>query len=157
MNVEVKYLRPIAVQCGIKYGSQGAAALDLIAAIDEPINLWPGSEASIPTGIALHMADPNVCAVILPRSGLGAKNGIVLGNLVGLIDSDYQGEVIVAAWYRRSVGSEMRNNPRFTINPGDRIAQMMFLPVLHPKLVRVEEFSASTDRGAGGFGSTGVA
>ena len=128
------------------YASQGAAGLDLRACIDAPLILQPGDSQLLPSGIAIHVADPGYAAVILPRSGLGAKNGIVLGNLVGLIDSDYQGPLMLSVWNRGKAA--------FTIQPLDRIAQMIVVPVLQVEFQVVEEFAASA-RGAGGFGSTG--
>jgi dUTP pyrophosphatase len=129
-----------------RYATDGAAGLDLIACLDEHLHIAPGDTHLVPTGMAIHMADPELAAVLLPRSGLGHKHGIVLGNLVGLIDSDYQGQVFVSVWNR---GREP-----FTIEPGDRIAQMVFVPVVHARFEIVEEFEASR-RGAGGFGHTG--
>jgi dUTP pyrophosphatase len=128
------------------YASAGAAGLDLRACIDSPLDLKPGDSQLVPSGIAIHVADPGYAAVILPRSGLGAKNGIVLGNLVGLIDSDYQGPVMISVWNR--------GKSAFTIQPLDRIAQMILVPVAQVEFQVVEEFAASA-RGAGGFGSTG--
>jgi dUTP pyrophosphatase len=124
----------------------GAAGLDLRACLDAPIVLEPGQTHLVPTGIAIHLDDPGLAAVLLPRSGLGHKHGIVLGNLVGLIDSDYQGQVMVSVWNRGS-------HP-FTIEPGERIAQMVVVPVVQVELEVVAQFEEST-RGAGGFGSTG--
>ena len=128
------------------YATAGAAGLDLRACIDAELVLSPGDSHLVPSGISIHVADPGYAAVILPRSGLGAKNGIVLGNLVGLIDSDYQGPLMVSLWNRGKVA--------FTIKPLDRIAQLVVVPVLQVEFEVVEEFAAST-RGAGGFGSTG--
>ena len=128
------------------YGSPGAAGLDLRACIDVPLTLQPGDSQLVPSGIAIHVGDPGFAALVLPRSGLGAKNGIVLGNLVGLIDSDYQGQVFVSMWNRSKAA--------FTIQPMDRIAQMIIVPVEQVEWNIVEEFEASA-RGAGGFGSTG--
>jgi dUTP pyrophosphatase len=127
------------------YATHGSAGLDIRACIDAPITLGPGDSAKIPSGLAIHLADPGLAAVLIPRSGLGAK-GIVLGNLVGLIDSDYQGEVGVLLWNR---GKEP-----FVVNPMERIAQMVVVPVVQVKLNVVESFDESA-RGAGGFGSTG--
>lgn len=128
------------------YASAGAAGLDLRACIDTPLTLQAGDSQLVSSGIAIHVGDPGYAAVILPRSGLGAKNGIVLGNLVGLIDSDYQGPLMISVWNRgKSV---------FTIQPLDRIAQMIVVPVVQVEFQVVEEFAASA-RGAGGFGSTG--
>ena len=130
-----------------RYGTDGAAGLDLVACLSEALTLKPGDTQLVPTGIAIHIGDPGLAAVLLPRSGLGHKHGIVLGNLVGLIDSDYQGQVFVSCWNR---GREI-----FTIEPGDRIAQMVFVPVVQAEFEIVPEFEAS-GRGAGGFGHTGV-
>ncbi|MBQ9184226.1 MAG: dUTP diphosphatase [Neisseriaceae bacterium] len=129
-----------------QYATTGSAGLDMRACIDAPITLKSGESALIPTGLAIHLADPNMAAVLLPRSGLGHKNGIVLGNLVGLIDSDYQGEVKVSLWNR--------SNTDFVIEPFARIAQMVIIPVIQAAFEVVDEFDAS-ERGAGGFGSTG--
>lgn len=128
------------------YGSPGAAALDLRACLDQPLTLGPGESRLVSSGIAIHIGDPAYAAVILPRSGLGAKNGIVLGNLVGLIDSDYQGPLMVSVWNRGQAA--------FTIQPMDRIAQLVVVPVQQVEFNIVEDFAASA-RGAGGFGSTG--
>jgi dUTP pyrophosphatase len=130
-----------------RYGTDGAAGLDMVACLDESLRLAPGDTTLIPTGIAIHIDDPGLAAVLLPRSGLGHKHGIVLGNLVGLIDSDYQGQVFVSCWNR---GKET-----FTIEPGDRIAQMVFVPVVQAEFEIVADFEASR-RGVGGFGHTGV-
>jgi dUTP pyrophosphatase len=128
------------------YATPGSAGLDLRACLDGPLVLEPGQTELVPTGFAMHIDDPGLAAILLPRSGLGHKHGIVLGNLVGLIDSDYQGQVFVSAWNR---GAQP-----FTMNPGDRIAQMVVVPVVHARFEVVDEFSAST-RGAGGFGHSG--
>lgn len=130
-----------------RYGTDGAAGLDLVACLDAPLTLKPGDTHLIPTGIAIHIGDAGLAAVLLPRSGLGHKHGIVLGNLVGLIDSDYQGQIFVSCWNR---GKEA-----FTIEPGDRIAQMVFVPVVQAEFEIVPDFEASR-RGAGGFGHTGI-
>lgn len=129
-----------------EYRTAGAAGMDLLACIDAPLALRPGAAELIPTGVAMHINDPGYAAVLLPRSGLGHKHGIVLGNLTGLIDSDYQGPLLVSCWNRGAAD--------FTIRPGDRIAQMVIVPVARAEFVVVEEFEASA-RGAGGFGSTG--
>jgi dUTP pyrophosphatase len=129
-----------------QHATAGSAGMDLRACIDAPLALGPGAAELIPTGISIYIADPDLAAVLLPRSGLGHKNGIVLGNLVGLIDSDYQGPLMVSVWNRGAAS--------FTINPGDRIAQMMFVPVVQVAFEVVDDFSA-TPRGAGGFGSSG--
>lgn len=128
------------------YATDGSAGLDLRAVLDQPHELKPGETTLIKTGLAIYIADPHLAAVILPRSGLGHKHGIVLGNLVGLIDSDYQGELMVSCWNR--------GQSTFTINPGERIAQLVFVPVVRAEFEMVAEFHA-TQRGAGGFGSTG--
>ena len=130
------------------YATDGAAGLDMRACVDEPLMVNPGDTHLIPTGIAIHIGDPGLAAVLLPRSGLGHKHGIVLGNLVGLIDSDYQGQVFVSCWNR---GDEA-----FTVNPGERIAQLVFVPVVRTEFEIVDEFSASA-RGEGGFGHSGRA
>jgi len=130
------------------YATPGSAGLDLRACLSAPLLLQPGQTTLVPTGMAIHLADPGLAAMILPRSGLGHKHGIVLGNLVGLIDSDYQGELMVSVWNR--------GNDSFTLNPLDRIAQLVIVPVLQVGFNVVEEFDAS-DRGEGGFGSTGKA
>jgi dUTP pyrophosphatase len=128
------------------YASEGAAGLDLRACVDGPVEIRPGGCDLVPAGFAMHIADPDLAAVLLPRSGLGHKHGLVLGNLVGLIDSDYQGQVFISCWNR---GSDV-----FTIRPGDRIAQMVFVPVVRAHFERVESFEETT-RGDGGFGHTG--
>lgn len=128
------------------YATPGSAGLDLRACLDAPLTLKPGQTELLPTGIAIHIADPGLAAMILPRSGLGHKHGIVLGNLVGLIDSDYQGPLMVSCWNRGSAD--------FTVQPLERIAQLVIVPVVQARFRRVEEFGDSA-RGAGGFGSTG--
>ncbi len=128
------------------YATSGSAGLDLRACLDEPLVIAAGETRLIPTGLAIYIADPELAAVILPRSGLGHKHGIVLGNLVGLIDSDYQGPLMVSAWNR--------SEQPFTIQPGDRIAQLVFVPVVQAEFNLVEEFT-TTDRGEGGFGHSG--
>ena len=128
------------------YATEGAAGMDLRACIDGPVSIQPGETTLIPTGIAIHIGDPGLAAVILPRSGLGHKHGIVLGNLVGLIDSDYQGPLMVSCWNR---GGEA-----FTLNPLDRLAQLVIVPVVQAKFDEVEAFDES-ERATGGFGSTG--
>ncbi len=130
-----------------QYASQGAAGIDLRAIIDEPMQLNPGQTELLPTGIAIHIRDPQIAATILPRSGLGHKHGIVLGNLIGLIDSDYQGALMISCWNRGQTS--------FCINPGDRIAQLVFLPIIRTEFTCVDEFSPSV-RGEGGFGHTGL-
>lgn len=128
------------------YATPGSAGLDLRACLDEAITLAPGETTLIPTGLAIHIADPGLAAIILPRSGLGHKHGIVLGNLVGLIDSDYQGQLMVSCWNR--------GQAEFVIQPFERIAQLVIVPVVQASFRRVDSFDASS-RGAGGFGSTG--
>ncbi|HHH45082.1 MAG TPA: dUTP diphosphatase [Gammaproteobacteria bacterium] len=130
------------------YATDGSAGMDLRACLDETLVLEPGQTELLPTGLAIHIADPGLAAMLLPRSGLGHKHGIVLGNLVGLIDSDYQGQLFVSCW-NRGCGA-------FTIEPGERIAQMIFVPVVRAGFEVVEEF-VDSDRGAGGFGHTGRA
>jgi dUTP pyrophosphatase len=145
-QLDVKILDPRIKDSLPHYATAGAAGLDLRACIDQPIELKPGATELIPSGMAVHLADPGLAAVILPRSGLGHKHGIVLGNLVGLIDSDYQGQIFVSLWNR---GSRV-----FVLNPMERIAQLVVVPVLQVALKVVDDFSAS-ERGTGGFGSTG--
>ncbi len=128
------------------YATEGSAGLDLRACLDQALTLEPGQTELIPTGLAIHIADPGLCAMILPRSGLGHKHGIVLGNLVGLIDSDYQGQLFVSCWNRGQTD--------FTVEIGERIAQMVLVPVVQADFEVVSEFDASS-RGEGGFGSTG--
>ncbi|PSV25820.1 MULTISPECIES: dUTP diphosphatase [unclassified Photobacterium] len=128
------------------YATEGSAGLDLRACLDEALTVAPGETHLVPTGLAIHIGDSNLAATILPRSGLGHKHGIVLGNLVGLIDSDYQGQLMVSVWNR--------GETTFTIEPGDRIAQLVFLPVVQAQFNIVENFN-STDRGEGGFGHSG--
>ncbi len=128
------------------YATDGSAGMDLRACVDEALEMAPGETHLIPTGMAIHVEDPGLAAILLPRSGLGHKHGIVLGNLVGLIDSDYQGQVFVSCWNR--------GDKSFTVEPGERIAQMVIVPVVHADFEIVEEFVASK-RGAGGFGHTG--
>jgi dUTP pyrophosphatase len=128
------------------YATAGSAGMDMRACIDEPLTVAPGETALVPTGLAIHVADASLAAVLLPRSGLGHKHGLVLGNLTGLIDSDYQGQVFISCWNRSAVSYE--------VQPGERIAQMVFVPVEQVDLKVVDEFDAS-DRGAGGFGHSG--
>ena len=149
IDVELKVLDP-RIGAGMPlpaYATPGSAGLDLRAALEQPLLLQPGQSELVPTGFAIHLRDPGYCAVILPRSGLGHKQGLVLGNLVGLIDSDYQGPLLVSCWNR--------SGQAFTIVPGDRIAQLVFLPVAQARFHLVDEFQPS-ERGAGGFGSSGV-
>ncbi len=147
-NIQLKILDPrIGDSIPLpEYATQGSAGLDLRACLDVAITLEPGQTTLIPTGLAIHIGDPSLAAVILPRSGLGHKHGIVLGNLVGLIDSDYQGQLFVSVWNR--------GQAPFTIDIGERMAQLVFVPVVQAHFELVEEFHAS-DRGTGGFGSTG--
>ncbi|MEW9900659.1 dUTP diphosphatase [Chitinivorax sp. PXF-14] len=145
-TIDIKILDPRIQEALPAYGTPGAAGLDLRACLDEALVLQPGETKLIPTGIAIHLADAGLAAMILPRSGLGHKHGIVLGNLVGLIDSDYQGQIFVSCWNR---GLEA-----FTINPMERIAQMVVVPVVQVGFNIVDDFDAS-HRGEGGFGSTG--
>ena len=147
MNVQIKILDSRLTD-PLTYGSSGAAGADLRACIDAPLTVEPGQVVLIPAGVAMYLADSNYCAMLLPRSGTGHKQGLVLGNLVGLIDSDYQGELKISVWNR--------SNAAFTISPMDRIAQMVIVPVVQPTWTVVEEFEES-ERGAGGFGSTGKA
>jgi dUTP pyrophosphatase len=128
------------------YATTGSAGLDLRACLDEPLTLEPGQTALVPTGLAIHVGDPGYAALILPRSGLGHKHGIVLGNLVGLIDSDYQGQLMISTWNR--------GQTTFTLNPMERLAQLVIVPVVQAEFNIVDDFEQS-DRGAGGFGSTG--
>ncbi len=145
-KLEVKILDPRLRDNLPQYATAGAAGLDLRACIDQPIELRPGATELVPSGIAIHLTDPGLAAMVLPRSGLGHKHGIVLGNLVGLIDSDYQGQIFVSLWNRGGTA--------FTLNPMERIAQLVVVPVLQMQLNVVDDFAAS-ERGAGGFGSTG--
>ncbi len=147
-TVDLKILDSRMAESLPAYATPGSAGLDLRAALAEALTLQPGQTELIPTGIAIHLGDPNLAALILPRSGLGHKHGIVLGNLVGLIDSDYQGPLMVSAWNRGSAA--------FTIQPMDRLAQLVIVPVLQAQFRVVDDFDAS-HRGAGGFGSTGQA
>ena len=146
MNIQFKVLREAARLHLPAYATQGSAGLDLRACIDTAIDLAPGATTLIPTGLAIHISNPGFAALILPRSGLGHKHGIVLGNLVGLIDSDYQGQLMVSAWNRSSTA--------YTIEPMERIAQLVVVPVAQATFNLVTEFRASV-RGEGGYGSTG--
>ncbi len=152
MNIEVVILDERIRAWGLpRYQSEMAAAIDLHACLDEPLHLPPHAPSRlIPAGIALHMGQSGMTALIVPRSGLGHKQGLVLGNLVGVIDADYTGPVMVSAWNRAAPGT-----PDIVIQPGERIAQMMFVPILRPAFTVVDAFAAVTARGAGGFGSTG--
>jgi dUTP pyrophosphatase len=147
-TVELKILDPRMAEVLPTYATPGSAGLDLRACVDAPIVLQPGQAHLIPTGLALHLGDPGLAAMILPRSGLGHKHGIVLGNLVGLIDSDYQGPLMVSCWNR--------GHAPFTIEPMERIAQLVVVPVVQPTFKLVDSFEQS-ERGEGGFGSTGRA
>ena len=147
MNVvDVKLLDPRMAEAMPAYATAGSAGLDLRACLDAPLELQPGAAALIPTGLAIHIADPSLAGLLLPRSGLGHKHGIVLGNLVGLIDSDYQGPLMVSCWNRGQAA--------FSIEPMERIAQMVIVPVVQAAFRRVDDFGSSS-RGQGGFGSTG--
>ena len=145
-KLDVKILDPRMRDQLPQYATPGSAGLDLRACIDAAITLAPGQTELVPTGIAIHLDDPGYAAIILPRSGLGHKHGIVLGNLVGLIDSDYQGQIFVSTWNR--------GNSAFVLNPMERLAQLVVVPVAQVEFNVVEDFAASS-RGAGGFGSTG--
>jgi dUTP pyrophosphatase len=148
MELDVRILDPRLASQMPAYATSGSAGLDLRACLDAPLLLAPNAWQLVPTGLAIHLADPGYAALILPRSGLGHKHGIVLGNLVGLIDSDYQGQLMVSAWNRSDVP--------FTIEPLERIAQLVIVPVVQAQFNVVTEFPA-TERGAGGYGSTGKA
>ncbi|MDP3170269.1 MAG: dUTP diphosphatase [Polaromonas sp.] len=148
MQIDVKLLDPRMADQLPAYATSGSAGLDLRACLDAPLTLAPNAWQLVPTGLAIHLADPGYAAMILPRSGLGHKHGIVLGNLVGLIDSDYQGQLMVSAWNRSDVA--------FTMEPMERIAQLVIVPVMQAQFNVVEAFTAS-ERGEGGYGSTGKA
>ncbi|MCJ8138828.1 dUTP diphosphatase [Falsirhodobacter halotolerans] len=150
-TVEIRVLDPRVHDWGIPaYQTAGSAAVDLFACIDAPMEIAAGAPATlIPSGLALFMDTDRMAALVLPRSGSGHKKGLVLGNLVGLIDSDYTGEVKISLWNRNPTGAPI------VVEPGERVAQMMFVPVLRPTLTVVDQFSGTTARGAGGFGSTG--
>ncbi len=151
--VEVKIIDPRLKDWGLpSYLTAGSAAVDLFACIDAPLAVEAQAPAVlVPSGLALNMGEMACAALVLPRSGLGHKKGLVMGNSVGLIDADYTGEIFISTWNRNPVGSDP-----IVITPGERIAQMMFVPVLHAQMSVVEEFSSATERGAGGFGSTGT-
>lgn len=149
MNVDLKILDARLRDNMPAYATPGSAGLDLRACLDAPLTLAPGEWQLVPTGMAIHLADPGYAAMILPRSGMGHKHGIVLGNLVGLIDSDYQGQLMVSAWNRSPTA--------FTLQPMDRLAQLVIVPVVQPSFRLVEEFGAVSQRGEGGYGSTGKA
>jgi len=146
MKIDLKILNERLRDQLPHYATPGSAGLDLRACIDAPLVLEPGETKLVPTGLAIHVADPGYAALILPRSGLGHKHGIVLGNLVGLIDSDYQGELMISTWNR--------GRTTFTLNPLERLAQLVIVPVVHAQFNVVDAFAAS-ERGTGGFGSTG--
>lgn len=147
VRIDVKVLDPRLADQLPAYATPGSAGLDLRACLDAPLTLAPNAWQLVPTGLAIHLADPGFAAMILPRSGLGHKHGIVLGNLVGLIDSDYQGQLMVSAWNRSTTP--------FTIEPLERIAQMVIVPVVQAQFRRVAEFDQPSERGTGGYGSTG--
>ena len=147
MQLDVKVLDPRLSDQLPAYATPGSAGLDLRACLDAPLTLAPNACQLVPTGLAIHLADPGFAAMILPRSGLGHKHGIVLGNLVGLIDSDYQGQLMVSAWNRSPVP--------FTIEPLERIAQLVIVPVVQARFNLVAAFDQPSERGAGGYGSTG--
>lgn len=146
-SIAVRVLDPRLREQLPSYASSGSAGMDLRACLDAPLVLHPGQAELIPTGMAMHIGDPALCAMLLPRSGLGHKHGLVLGNLVGLIDSDYQGPLMVSCWNRGSAA--------YTVQPMERIAQMVLVPVVQARWELVDDFAA-TRRGAGGFGSTGA-
>jgi dUTP pyrophosphatase len=146
MNIDVKILDPRIAEQMPAYATPGSAGLDLRACLQEPLTLEPNGWRLVPTGLSIWLKDPGYAALILPRSGLGHKHGIVLGNLVGLIDSDYQGQLMVSAWNRSDVA--------FTVHPMERIAQLVIVPVVQARFTIVDEFPA-TQRGKGGYGSTG--
>jgi dUTP pyrophosphatase len=146
MHIDIKILDPRVAEQLPAYATPGSAGLDLRACLDAPLTVAPGSTHLVPTGLAIHLADPGYAAMILPRSGLGHKHGIVLGNLIGLIDSDYQGQLMVSLWNR--------GQTEFVVQPFERIAQLVIVPVVQAEFRVVADFSES-DRGAGGFGSTG--
>ena len=147
MRVNVKVLDARMAGQLPAYATSGSAGLDLRACLDAPLTLEPNAWQLVPTGLAVHLADPGFAAMILPRSGLGHKHGIVLGNLVGLIDSDYQGQLMVSAWNRSDVP--------FTIEPMERIAQLVIVPVVQASFRLVDDFAEASERGSGGYGSTG--
>ena len=149
MELDVKIIDPRMADQLPAYATPGSAGLDLRACLDQPLTLEANAWQLVPTGIAIHLDDPAYAALILPRSGLGHKHGIVLGNLVGLIDSDYQGQLMVSAWNR--------SDTAFTIAPMERIAQLVIVPVVQARFRVVEDFAAASQRGAGGYGSTGKA
>jgi dUTP pyrophosphatase len=147
MLIDVKIMDPRMAGQLPAYATPGSAGLDLRACLDAPLTLTPNAWQLVPTGLAVHLADPAYAAMLLPRSGLGHKHGIVLGNLVGLIDSDYQGQLMVSCWNRSPT--------EFTIEPMERIAQMVIVPVVQAQFRVVDDFDSASERGAGGYGSTG--
>jgi dUTP pyrophosphatase len=147
MLIDVKIMDPRMAGQLPAYATPGSAGLDLRACLDAPLTLAPNAWQLVPTGLAVHLADPAYAAMLLPRSGLGHKHGIVLGNLVGLIDSDYQGQLMVSCWNRSPT--------EFTIEPMERIAQMVIVPVVQAQFRVVDDFDSASERGAGGYGSTG--
>ena len=149
MLIDVKIMDPRMAEQLPAYATPGSAGLDLRACLDAPLTLAPNAWQLVPTGLAVHLADPAYAAMLLPRSGLGHKHGIVLGNLVGLIDSDYQGQLMVSCWNRSPTA--------FTIEPMERIAQMVIVPVVQAQFRVVDDFASASERGAGGYGSTGRA
>ena len=146
LQVDLKYTGSTKPE--LSYGTEGSAGLDLSADIHEAIILYPGQRKLIPTGLSIHIKDPNCMAIIAPRSGLGHKHGLIMGNAIGVIDSSYTGELFISAWNSHESSS-------FTIEPAMRIAQLIFLPIIHAQFTEVEEH-VETERGSGGFGSTGV-
>jgi dUTP pyrophosphatase len=151
--VELKVLDERLREWGLpRYQTAMAAAIDLHACIEAPLELHPGTQpALISSGLAVHLGDPNMAALVLPRSGLGHRKGLVLGNLVGLIDADYTGPILVSTWNRSPPGDDP-----IVIKPGERFAQMVFVPIVRPEFCVVDEFSSQSQRGSGGFGSTGA-
>ena len=149
MHIDLKIMDPRMAEHLPAYATPGSAGLDLRACLDAPLTLAPNAWQLVPTGLAVHLADPAYAAMLLPRSGLGHKHGIVLGNLVGLIDSDYQGQLMVSCWNRSPTA--------FTIEPMERIAQMVIVPVVQAQFRVVDDFASASARGAGGYGSTGRA
>lgn len=147
MRIDLRVLDPRMAEHLPAYATSGSAGLDLRACLDAPLTLAPNAWQLVPTGLAIHLADPAYAAMLLPRSGLGHKHGIVLGNLVGLIDSDYQGQLMVSCWNRSPTA--------FTIEPMERIAQMVIVPVVQAQFRVVDDFAAASERGGGGYGSTG--
>ena len=149
LTVDIRVLDARVADALPAYATPGSAGLDLRACLDAPLTLAPNAWQLVPTGLAIHLADPGYAALILPRSGLGHKHGLVLGNLVGLIDSDYQGQLMVSAWNRSDVA--------YTLQPMERLAQLVIVPVVQAQFRVVDDFDHATERGAGGYGSTGTA